>query len=334
MAQLDCIIIGAGLAGLTAGNRLSEEGKSVIILDKGRGVGGRMATRRIGGGRADHGAQFFTVRDDNFKKMVDGWLEAGAAKLWSHGFPSPQDESVGQDGHPRYCGSNGMTAIPKLLAANCDVRTSMKVEQVSTTDGGWLVVANSEDKQNPGKHEFTATSVLFTAPAEQSLALCDAGNVSLTESDRSILESIVYEPCFAVMAVLEKPSNLPDEGALKFFDGPIVWIADNNKKGISPDTHVVTIHASPAFTRDHYDEDKNKVGEMLIEDAMEYLGSKPSTFQVHRWRYSLSTHLYNQPFLAANTTSPLLFAGDGFECARVEGAALSGLKAADHLLKI
>ena len=68
------LIIGAGLSGLSAARRLGNVPRSVLIVDKGRSVGGRLATRRIDGGRADHGAQFFTVRDPAFQAIVDDWL--------------------------------------------------------------------------------------------------------------------------------------------------------------------------------------------------------------------------------------------------------------------
>ena len=42
------IVIGAGIAGLLAARQLAEAGRDVTVLDKGRGVGGRLATRRIG----------------------------------------------------------------------------------------------------------------------------------------------------------------------------------------------------------------------------------------------------------------------------------------------
>ncbi|MEM7652453.1 MAG: FAD-dependent oxidoreductase, partial [Pseudomonadota bacterium] len=61
-----CAIIGAGISGLAAADRLRLSGHSVTLFDKSRGVGGRMATRRSDHGSFDHGAQYFTVRDGRF----------------------------------------------------------------------------------------------------------------------------------------------------------------------------------------------------------------------------------------------------------------------------
>jgi predicted NAD/FAD-dependent oxidoreductase len=56
--ECDVAIIGAGIAGLCAALTLTQAGLKVVIVDKARGVGGRMATRRLGGAVIDHGAQF------------------------------------------------------------------------------------------------------------------------------------------------------------------------------------------------------------------------------------------------------------------------------------
>ncbi|TGN44114.1 FAD-dependent oxidoreductase, partial [Paracoccus liaowanqingii] len=60
-------IIGAGLAGLTCAGRLAQAGLSVTLFDKGRGPGGRLATRRADDGlRFDHGALWLAARDPGF----------------------------------------------------------------------------------------------------------------------------------------------------------------------------------------------------------------------------------------------------------------------------
>ena len=52
---MDVTIIGAGLAGITCARALQTAGHRVVLLDKSRGVGGRIATRRLHGTHADHG---------------------------------------------------------------------------------------------------------------------------------------------------------------------------------------------------------------------------------------------------------------------------------------
>ena len=113
----DVLVVGAGLSGLLAASTLAARGLTVQVVDKGRSVGGRLATRRMGPGRADHGAQFFTVRDPAFAALVKQWEAAGHVYTWSHGW---SDGSLGQtppDGHPRYATAEGMNTLAKVLAA-------------------------------------------------------------------------------------------------------------------------------------------------------------------------------------------------------------------------
>lgn len=68
------------MAGLTAAGVLRKGGWQVVLLDKGRRAGGRMATRRQGQSRFDHGAQFFMVRDGRFEEAVREWEWTGWVK--------------------------------------------------------------------------------------------------------------------------------------------------------------------------------------------------------------------------------------------------------------
>ena len=51
------VIVGAGIAGLLAARRLRTAGCDVLVLEKSRGFGGRMATKRVGAAVFDQGAQ-------------------------------------------------------------------------------------------------------------------------------------------------------------------------------------------------------------------------------------------------------------------------------------
>ena len=65
-----CIVVGAGIAGLCSAHVLQDSGMPVVVLDQGRAVGGRLATRVIKQGVFDYGAQFFTVCSINEKSTT------------------------------------------------------------------------------------------------------------------------------------------------------------------------------------------------------------------------------------------------------------------------
>lgn len=327
MPNESCVIVGAGISGLLAARELGDAGWRVTVLDKGRGVGGRMATRRFGGAGFDHGAQFFTVRDERFEGLVNGWLQAGAAAEWSRGF-ADADGSANPDGHPRYRGSEGMTSIPKHLAGGLDVRTGERVIHMNRTESGWTVTCESGASVSGG-------ALLLTAPVPQSLALAESGSYALSEDARRQLEEISYDPCLALMALLDGASPVPGPGGVQIKAEPLDWIGDNATKGIS-DRPALTIHAGPQWSRKHYDDEDTDITHALLDLAGEQLDADlaPSVVETSlaRWRYSWVTSSHEEACLVASEDPPLVFCGDGFGQPKVEGAALSGLAAADRLL--
>ena len=322
----DVLVVGAGIAGLMAANALVEDGLSVIVVDKGRGIGGRMATRRIGPGQADHGAQFFTVRHEQFDKHVQEWLKNGLIYQWSTGWSRGSAFPPTQDGHPRYAGTNGMTTVPKHLAKRLDMRKGVKVAKVETSSKQWLT---TDEIGN----QFQTKALLMTPPVPQSLAILNAGNVPLDTLDRMTLKRIKYDPCIAAMYWIEGGFDLPEPGAIQRQDQMFPWISDNQRKGISPEATLITVHANPDLSRDLWDADKFIKIAVLQASLQPFI--TPDTIikeaQVHRWRYAIPTTLHPNRTLVANGLPPLAFAGDAFQEPRVEGAALSGLTAASKI---
>ena len=309
-------IVGAGLSGLVAGRAFAAAGHDVVILDKGRGVGGRLATRRIGEGVFDHGAQFFTVRDPDFAAMVDDWLASGVVREWCRGFGTEQD------GYPRYVGNNGMTDIAKHLATGLEIRTSSLVFSVLATEsGGWSTTLDTGES-------FESDCVLLTAPIAQSFGFAFIGGVELPEE----LRSIDYDRTLALLAVLDSAPVIPSPGALQNPDGIFSFVGDNFAKGISP-VHAVTFHANPAWSLEHW-ETPHDVAERLLRDAaIPYLGGAniiDANFK--RWRFATPQRNWPDRHWMSETGTMAL-AGDAFAGPRMEGAVLSGLSAARALMQ-
>ncbi len=314
MSPRSCLIVGAGMAGLTAAAALRAKGWSVLLVDKGRGVGGRMATRRIGDSRLDHGAQFFTVRDPRFVHAVQRWEQAQVVAPW-----------FTENGHVRYRAAGGMNALTRHLAEPFEVRTETQVALVEPVDQGWHVVTASGETLN-------AAALVLTPPAPQTAALLAACSDRLPSGIVSAVSRIAFDPCFAWLATLDGPSRVPPPGYLRPDGGPIEWIADNTQKGLSTGAAALTIHARASFSREHLDAPQEEVAGLLAQAAEPWLGARVTASQLHRWKFSRPVDEYPSPCLFTPEPAPLAIAGDAFGGSRIEGAFLSGLAAAEALL--
>jgi len=319
------VVIGSGICGLLAADRLKAAGHRVVVLDKGRGVGGRLATRRIAtpdGRRAtlDHGAQFFTVRSDRFATLVDAWIHKGVVREWCRGFD-------GDDGHPRYVVPGGMTSLAKHIAQELDVRTSTLVFTISGESRSESVGTGPYTITIDDGTRLTADAVVVTCPIAQSYSLTVEAGIELP---RDLLMAD-YDRTIGLLAVLDGPSGLELPGGLQDPDEVFSWVGDNALKGIS-DVPALTCHANPQWSADHWDDSIEDGTKLLIDHARTYFGrSNCVVSEYKKWRFATPRRPWAEPFLAVGS---LVFAGDAFAGPKVEGASLSGLAAADHLLSI
>lgn len=326
-SHVDAIVIGAGLSGLIAARTLQANGARVLVLDKARGVGGRLATRRIDSVVFDHGAQFFTARDLQFRLLVDAWQGAGIVRPWATGF-ALADGTFKRDGETRFCGVTGMTAIPKHLAQGLDVRLNARVSCVQSEGAGWVAKTDAGER-------LSGSALLLTPPVPQSLQLLAAGGVPLPEPTRGDLEQINYAPCLSVLAQLAGASLIPEPGGLWFAGEPISWMADNQRKGVSSGQGAaITIHAGPQFSQKHWATPEAEATAALLAVAAPWLGGLPVQTQLHRWRYSRPLRAHSDRCVVLREPAPLVFAGDAFGGPRIEGATLSGLAAGLALSEI
>ena len=348
--QPEVVIVGAGISGLSAAAELVANGRRVLVLEKSRGVGGRMATRRVGEAICDHGAQFFTVRGPAFGGMVADAHEAGSVAKWCEGFSRSAsiDAAVtpATDGHARWRGASGMTDLPKRLAAQlppdgCVVRTAVKVAAIGV-DGGRVRIALDTGPEAGEPTTLHAAAAIVTSPVPQSLDLFAAGGLlgegnGIDADAHRQLATVTYDPTFSLMLVLNRPTLVPPPGGIQFAGGPISWLADNQQKGIST-VPALTVHTSGAFARQHFDDPPEQVAATLIELVRPWIDGDPSTAIVgqslHRWKFATPTTIIPEPLVAAVTSPPIVCCGDAFGGPKVEGAASSGLAAGRWVARV
>ena len=80
----DVAIVGVGMAGLTCARQLQERGYQTIILEKSRGVGGRVTTRRVGDRHSiDRGLPWLEVQGEQTQKLIEQLQRERVIQPWS-----------------------------------------------------------------------------------------------------------------------------------------------------------------------------------------------------------------------------------------------------------
>ncbi|MCS6800970.1 MAG: FAD-dependent oxidoreductase [Chloroflexota bacterium] len=308
------VVVGAGIAGLLAGHTLRDAGISVLLFEAGPVPGGRLATRQTAAGAADIGAQFFTVRDQRFQQLVEAWERAGLVRQWSSGFSDGARPP--EDGFPRYVVRGGMRALAAYLAQSLEVRLGQRVRAIAAEGGRWRVQSDSGET-------VVTDGVVLTPPLPAALPLV-AG--ALPAGTYRQLAAVRYRRTLSAVVTVEE-SVLPPPGAVQRPNDRLAFVADNQRKGLAS-APVLTIHASPEWSDALWPLDDEAVLARLIAAAQPYFRGTPRDAILDRWPFALPEPVLPERAVAVGT---LLFAGDAFAGPRVEGAALSGLAAGDHL---
>ena len=297
------IIIGAGITGLACARRLSDAGWPVILLDKGRGIGGRVATRRTDLLTFDHGAQYVSAKGADFAKVLADLTAAGQAGPWQHGI----------------VGVPGMSALAKGLGAGVPVQQNMQVSALVPQDDGWQVQV--------GDARLTARRVVVTVPAPQVTDLLGADHALSRQ-----VAGVSYAPNLTLMAAIT--------GAAPFItahdpDADLAWIAQDSSKPARPQGATGWVaQASATFSRQHLECDKEEIAALMLPLLLDHLDARPdrvSYVSAHRWRYAFVTQALGAPFLRSDDAT-LYLGGDWCLGPRVEDAWTSGTAIADDLL--
>ncbi|MFZ5833142.1 MAG: NAD(P)/FAD-dependent oxidoreductase [Planctomycetota bacterium] len=319
-------VVGAGMSGLICARTLADRGVSVVVFEKSRGTGGRMATRRTDGGLAfDHGAQYLTVCDGRFEGYVRSWQQAGLVASWEGSIRVLEDGRIEpcRTERERFVGTPTMSSVCKHLAAKIEVRLQCEVGSLERVGESWrLIDPKGEDLGN-------FDLVVISAPAPQAARLL-APVGGLAEEARRVQ----MQPCWALMAAFDDRLPLPFDGA--FVHGsPLAWVArSSSKPGRSLSRDCWVLHASPEWSEEHVEAVGEEVVAPMLDAFFKAAGTQPARpdfTSAHRWRYARPTKTLEDRFLR-DQIKGLVACGEWCAGPRVEGAFLSGLAAAESIL--
>ncbi len=292
-------VIGAGIAGATCARALADDGWSVALFDKSRGVGGRMATRRVeidgaNGAkhtvRFDHGAPGFDATSPEFASFIELAAKNDLLTQWT-----PRAEKNGAaDKSLMWVPFPDMPSICRALTTDLPVRTNCTIDALRPDAGGWMLESAGVALANGFSH------VVVAIPAPQAS--------NLLRSQKSLIAAhsanMLMLPCWTMMAVTNEPSPSVNWEIAHPTASPLAQIIRNDAK---PGRERIdglaqwVIHATSEWSQAHLELSPSEALSALQSAFADWLGGS-LTFHyagAHRWRYAspaTSTPL-TEPFL-------------------------------------
>ena len=324
--QLNVAVVGAGLAGLVAARTISDHGHAVTIFEAKEKPGGRLESIRHAEFAFDSGAQYFTVRDERFRRYVFSWQTDEIVEPWQGRIAVVRNGNIVPKADPqeRWVGVPNQLAIAEHLARSMNIVYGTGVAEVNRKSRGWQLTAG--DCTNLGT--FDVALIATTAPSAAAL-------LSEAPAVRGQIEQIRMSPCLSVLAAFSKPLDLTFDGAF-IHESPLSWVARNNSKPGRPSIECWVLHASAQWSAEHEQTEASARRQLLLEaffQAVSLPPVEPALVDSHYWPDAAAQNPMNVGCLWDHDLR-LAVCGDWCQMSRVEGAFLSGMAAAGRVLAL
>ncbi|MET0695661.1 MAG: FAD-dependent oxidoreductase [Propionibacteriaceae bacterium] len=297
------IVVGAGISGIAAARTLHAAGLPVLVLDRGRRIGGRMGVRTVDDRPIDIGASYFTVSDPAFQEVVDDWQERGLARPWTDTFHVYADGALTPKSGPmRWAAPTGLRSLVEDLADGLDVQreTVLQIEPGPCVD------------------EKAAGAVILAMPDPQAERL-------LHPSFGPEIEALTdaFAPVLVLTAAWDQRDWPAVDGVFVSDDDTLTWIADDGRRR-GDDKPILVAHSTSPFAAAHLEDPTTGEAAMLAA-LQRVLGieSAPTFTQIQRWSFAKPAGTKSDPYFLGDSLIGLC--GDSWsDKPRVESAFLSG----------
>lgn len=304
------LIIGAGMCGLSLARFLAAKGESVLLLEKSKGLGGRVATRRTPLALFDHGAQFYKMRSTESVPWNQRWEQKNLVRDWF----------IADDFHYRIS-PNGMTGLAKDLAEDLPVKKEKTAALIRFDEeqGELNLLCREGDI-------FNAKHVHLTCPLPQALDILDSSAFSFEPK----LRDIHYAKALVALVVMDGPL---DFDYIEAPSDPIFSISHQGRKH-GQAASALTLVASPEWSEEHWERDDAL--DLMVGHLESILGTQAAQparaifRQLKKWRYAQPLNHFTEKFYQV-PDYPIFLAGDAFGGASIKGALRSAAALAQEL---
>lgn len=311
-APPSAMVIGGGLSGAMCARRLQDAGFTVTVLDKGRGPGGRLSTRRSEEGRYDHGTVAFQLSSPKLRRLCHGWASQGVVAPWEGSFGRLDGEGFHEETRSArwWVGTPGMNRVVSHLTEDLEVRFGQRVCRLVKEHGQW--VAYSEE----GVVLAQADLAMVALPTPQAVEL-------LPDGVAGGLRQVRYAPIWSVMMDTDYRAPQQMWSAARVDDSDLgLIVRESSKPGRLRGGRWV-LQATQEWSQRALEWSREDVAEHLAKAATQWLPfGEVRKLTAHRWRYAKVSqsagvdHLWD-PALGLGVC------GDGMLGGGVEGALLS-----------
>lgn len=294
---MEVAIVGAGMAGLAAADALVHEGASVTVYDKSRGLGGRLATRRAGPWRIDHGAP---------------WVDARYAAFGAHLRRAEAAGHAAEAAPGRMIGLPTMSGLVAPLANGAAVHHEVEIATVRIASG------HVELKDTDDRAHGPFARAIVAIPAPQAARVVDLPGTS-------VLREVRMVPVWTLLAAWRDgtPATARD-------DVVDLAVPMAGRPGREDQAGAVALHADPDWSAENLEHDKAAMAERLLARIAPD-GPDPDYVAAHRWRFARAATPLGDPYLAL-ADGLVLLGGDWALGDRAEHAWLSGRAMAGGIL--
>jgi renalase len=289
------LVVGAGIAGLACARELVDAGVPARVVERGRVVGGRLASKRLDGRYADIGAAYITADDHSFQGRLDSWRVAGLAEPWTDTLVAFRGGSATPvPGPMRWSAPGGLRSLAEDLAAELDVTLGHELLEL------------------PAQHD----PIVLAMPGPQ------AARLITLDHEQS------WSPVLA--AVLTYPERVWADFRGAFVnDHPILAGLHDDGDRRGDRAPVLVAHSTGEFAGRHLKNPEAAADDLATAVAeLMRINEKPQVY-VHRWTFAVPDPQAGDFAKIGN----VYLAGDAFGKPRVQTAWLSGRAVARDILQ-
>ena len=272
------LIVGAGISGLACAHALAAAGVPARVVERGRVVGGRMASRRLEARPVDLGAAFFTADlASPFGAVAQDWLDRGLARPWTDTFSvsEPGNPLVTKPGPLRYAAPDGLRSLVTDLMTGLELELEQPVASV-----------------NDISSDYSAVVLAMPDPQARRLLPVDS-SVRARLADES-----AWAPTIAVALGWPERQWPVDLHGVFVNGSPVLsFLADDGDRR-GDGAPVLVAHSSAESAREHLQDPDGAIAP-ITDAVLSVLGiaTPPSWSYAHRWTFARPLAQHPEPFL-------------------------------------